>query len=83
MNNLATGEVHVVRRYLATLATLEAAIPRASENLDTDQAAVWTRNQNEYRDRERLYDNWRIRLCGFIGLPPGPGLHSNSPSLVV
>jgi hypothetical protein len=83
MNNLAVGEVYVVRRYLGTLATLEAAIPRASENLDTDQAAVWTRNQNEYRDRERLYDNWRTRLCAFMGLPPGPGLHSNSPGLIV
>jgi len=83
MNNLADGEVNVVRRYLATLVTLEAAIPHASDNLDTDQAAVWTRNQNEYRDRERLYDDWRVRLCAFIGLPPGPGLFSNSPNLIV
>jgi hypothetical protein len=73
----------VVRRYLVTLTTLETAIPRASENLDTDQAAVWTRNQNEFRDRERLFDNWRIRLCAFIGLTPGPGIRSNSPNLVV
>ena len=83
INNLADGEISVLRRYLGTLATLEAAIPRSSDNLDTDQAAVWTRNQNEYRDRERLYDSWRIRLCGFLGLPPGPGLRCNSVSFIV
>jgi hypothetical protein len=83
MNNLADGEVGVVRKYLRTLATLETAIPSASDNLDTDQAAIWTRNRNEYRDREQLYDDWRIRLCAFFGLPPGPGLHSNSPHLIV
>lgn len=83
MNNLADGEVSVMRKYLKTLAMLEAAIPGASDNLDTDQAAVWTRNPNEFRDRQRLYDDWRIRLCAFIGLPPGPGLQTNSPNLIV
>ncbi len=84
INNLADGEVSVVRGYLGTLAGLEAAIPRASDNLDTDQAAVWSRNQNEFRDREQLYDGWRTRLCAFLGIPPGPGLRStNSPTLVV
>jgi hypothetical protein len=83
MNNLLDGEVAVVRRYLVTLATLETAIPRSSDNLDTDQAAIWTRNQNEYRDRARLYDDWRTRLCSFFGIPPGPGLRSNSPNLIV
>jgi hypothetical protein len=83
MTNLANGEVAVVRKYLESLATLEFAIPRASENLDTDQAAVWKRNPNEYRDRERLYDDWRVRLCAFLGIPPGPGLRQNSPNLIV
>jgi hypothetical protein len=83
MTNLANGEVAVVRKYLESLATLEFAIPRASENLDTDQAAIWKRNPNEYRDRERLYDDWRVRLCAFLGIPPGPGLRQNSPNLIV
>lgn len=83
LNNLAEGEVAVVRRYLRTLIGLESAIPGASENLDTDQAAVWSRNQNECRDRAQLYDGWRIRLCAFLGIPPGPGLQSSSPNLVV
>jgi hypothetical protein len=83
INNLADGEVSVVRTYLGTLSGLESAIPRSSDNLDTDQAAVWSRNQNEYRDREELFDRWRLRLCAFLGIPPGPGFRSNSPSIVV
>jgi hypothetical protein len=83
LNNLADGEITVVRQYLVTLTGLEAAIPRASDNLDTDQAAVWSRNPNEFRDREQLYDGWRIRLCAFLGIPPGPGLRSGSPTLIV
>lgn len=83
MTNLADDEVRVARHYLRTLVELEMAIPRASENLDTDQAAAWSRNQNESRDREQLFDNWRVRLCAFFGIPPGPGLRSNSPSLIV
>lgn len=83
INNLADGEVSVVREYLLSLAGLEVAIPHAADNLDTDQAAVWTRNQNEYRDRERLFDGWRLRLCAFLGIPPGPGLSSNSTNLIV
>jgi hypothetical protein len=83
MNNLANGEVIVVRNYLRTLSALELAIPRSSDNLDTDQAAVWTRNPNESLDRERLYDGWRMRLCAFFGIPSGPGLRSNSPNLIV
>ena len=81
--NLADGEVAVVRKYLGTLALLEDAIPSSSGNLDTNQAAVWTRNQNECRDRASLYDGWRTRLCAFLGIPPGPGLLSNSISLIV
>jgi hypothetical protein len=83
LNNLTEPEVRVLRGYLDTLSVLEAAIPLASENLDTNQAAVWSRNQNECRDRERLYDGWRTRLCAFLGLPPGPGLRSGSPGLIV
>lgn len=81
INNLTDGELSVLRRYLATLNVLEAAIPHAADNLDTNQAAVWTRNQNESRDRERLYDGWRVRLCDFLGIPSGPGIRSLSSSL--
>lgn len=82
MNNLAPEEETVVITYLTNLNTLEAAIPGVSANLDTAQAAVWTHNKNELRDREALFDSWRKRLCQFFGVPPGPGLASGI-SLVV
>jgi hypothetical protein len=75
----------VVNTYLTNLNTLEAAIPGAGANLDTDQAAVWTHNKREVADRDSLFANWRRKLCGFLGIPPGPALESsgNSVSLVV
>ncbi len=83
MNKLSGAEEAVVRHYLGTLAALERAITEAGANLDSDQAAVWTRNANEIRDRTRLFDDWRRRLCGFFGLPPGPALGDGSLTLVV
>ncbi len=72
LTNLADNELIVLRTYLAQLAPLETGILGAAANLDTQSAAVWTRNANEIRDRERLYDGWRRRLCSFLGVPPGP-----------
>jgi hypothetical protein len=83
MNNLSASEEAVVRRYLGTLTVLEHAVPRAGENLDTDQAAVWTRNRDELRDRMKLFDDWRHRLCGFFGIPPGPALNDSGLTLIV
>lgn len=83
MNNLADAELAVVRRQLGTLSALEAAIPEASGHLDTNGAATWERNPNEPRDRQRLFDDMRRRLCGFFGLPPGPALGDAGLTLVV
>ena len=83
MNNLSEPEMVVVRRYLGTLRSLELAVPRSSENLDTDQAAIWTRNRDEMRDRARLLDGWCRRLCGFFGVPPGPAMAGGGIALVV
>jgi hypothetical protein len=83
MNNLSDAEIAVVRRYLGTLHAMEMAVPRSAENLDTDQAAVWTHNPNETRDRARLFDDWRLRLCGFFGVPAGPALTDGGITLVV
>jgi hypothetical protein len=75
MNNLLPSEEAVLRSvYLAQLCPLEAAIPAAGGNLDTDQAAVWTHNRDEVRDRAALFDLWRGRLCRFLGVPRGEGL---------
>ncbi len=83
MNNLAPAEVAVTLQYISTLATLEATVPRTSENLDTESAAAWTHNASELRDRCNLFDNWRRRLCGFLGVPPGPALEQAGLTLVV
>jgi hypothetical protein len=83
LNNLSSSELGVIRRYLATLTVLEVAVPRSGENLDTDIAAVWTRNRSEPLDRSRLFDDWRRRLCGFLGIPPGPALIDHGIALVV
>ncbi len=85
MYNLSQTEGAVVVTYLTTLNTLEAAIPGAGANLDTDAASVWTHNKNEVSDRIKLYDGWRRRLCEFLGIQPGPALQgsSNNARLVV
>ena len=83
LNNLSAAEVAVTLQYLSTLATLESAIPPSSDNLDTDSAAAWTHNQNETTDRMKLFDTWRRRLCGFLGVPPGPALANAGVSLIV
>ena len=83
LNNLAPAEEQVVRGYLGNLHPLENAIPQAAGNLDTYQAAVWTRNAEEVRDRQGLFDDWRRRLCGFLGLPPGPALGDRGITLLV
>ncbi len=83
MNNLSDAETTVVRRYLGTLIVLEHAVPSAGDNLDTDQAAVWTRNRDELRDRAKLFDDWRRRLCGFFGIPAGPALADSGITLVI
>jgi hypothetical protein len=72
MNTLADPELGIVRRYLAALTNLELAVPHAGDSLDTDQAAVWTRNRSEPQDRLALFDEWRRRLCAFLGVQPGP-----------
>jgi hypothetical protein len=81
--HLSDSEICIVRRYLATLTTLEIAVPATSENLDTDQASMWTRNKDELADRIRLLDEWRRRLCGFLGVTVGPDLSGGTVALVV
>ena len=81
--HLADAEIGVLRRYLATLTSLELAVPTSSDGLDTAQAATWTRNRDEISERLRLLDEWRRRLCGFLGVSPGPALSTGTAILVV
>ncbi len=79
--NMAPAELAILRQYLQTLYTLEAAIPGAGENLETAAAAVWTHNKDEVTDRLALYSSWRRQLCGFIGVPAGPALGESGASI--
>jgi hypothetical protein len=83
LNNLSDAEEAVVRTYLGTLRGLEVGVPQTAQAMDTDQAAVWTRNKDEMRDRLMLLDEWRRRLCAFLGVPPGPTFVSSGITLVV
>jgi hypothetical protein len=74
LRSLSPAEEAVVVQFLTTLNQLEQAVTDSGENLDTDSAAVWKHNPNEVRDRSRLFDQWRRRLCGVLGFPPGPAL---------
>ena len=81
MNNLQVEEETVVGTMLTTLGTLETAIPGAGANLDTDQAAVWTHNKDEVKDRAALFDLWRKKLCDFFGVPPGPNFGGSGSAI--
>jgi hypothetical protein len=83
LSHMTGSEETVARKYIAALETLESALAGAGETLDTAVAAVWTRNPKEIADRTRLFDDWRRRLCGFLGLPAGPDLGERGLRLVV
>lgn len=86
LQHMSTDEGNVVvNTYLTNLYALETAIPATGANLDTDEAAVWKHNKDEQRDREKLFDSWRRRLCNFLGVQPGPnfgGAQSSMPMVV-
>lgn len=74
LNNLAGSEEDVLRRYLFSLSALEISVPESGSALDTAEAGEWKRNPQEVIERSKLFDDWRFRLCAFLGVPPGPGL---------
>ncbi|EXF95796.1 hypothetical protein HK44_020630 [Pseudomonas fluorescens HK44] len=81
LNNLRPEEEVTMISFLTKIAGLEADVLSSTDNLDTDQAAVWVHNKNEVRDRMGLYRMWRRELCGFLGVPAGPSLGDGSISL--
>ena len=81
---LSPEQIAVLRTtFLAQLALLETAITGATVRLSTESAAVWKRNPNEIRDRERLFRSWRIRLCDFLAIESGPFLYGISPAVFI
>lgn len=87
LNNLGAAEEAVVRTtYLTNLALLETDIMGTAgirSNLDTESAAVWKHNKNEFRDRKNLFNGVRREFCAFLGIEPGPGLSAGGLTLVV
>lgn len=73
-NLSAEEENTVVNFYLANLYLREQEIQDASQNLDTDKAAVWTHNKQEVSDRMGLFNQLRRDLCNFLGFSPGRAL---------
>jgi hypothetical protein len=82
LSNLSPAELVIVRTYLSQLTSLETAVVASGDNLDTEEAAIWKRNRNEPGDRTTLFETWCRRLCGFLGVPPGPALSANTDILI-
>jgi hypothetical protein len=74
---VATEQAQIVT-ILTLLPTLDVAIQTAADNLDTDQAAVWTHNKTEIPERTNLFNYYRRRLCSLLNVPPGPELSVGS-----
>lgn len=81
LTTLRPEEETRVVTFLSTLSGLETDVLSSTENLDTDQAAVWVHNKNEVADRMKLYRMWRRELCAFIGVEPGPSLGTGGITL--
>jgi hypothetical protein len=73
-NMSATEAGVIITIFLPSLNSLESAVIGASDNLDTDSAAVWKHNKNEVADRNNLFYLKRRELCSYIGVKPGRGL---------
>ena len=79
LSNLTADEEAVITTfYLPNLQQREQDIQTAAANLDTEKAAVWTRNTTEISDRQALYRYLRMELCKFLGFPPGSGLSATN-----
>lgn len=77
--HLSAEEESVLTGYfLKNLALRRQEIQDAADNLDTDKAAVWTRNRSEVANRKAMYAELRAELCQFLGFRPGPGLTAGS-----
>lgn len=63
--------------FLPILSRMEGDIAKATENLDTEKADVWTARKDEVQERRNLYKYWRERLAEFIGVPLADGLGLN------
>ena len=81
---LTQDYIDIVRSvFLANLVLLEADIPATRAKLSIAEAAVFKRNAGEVREREGLYRDLRLRLCGTLGIDSGPFLNVLIPGAFV
>ncbi|MGR3717169.1 MAG: hypothetical protein ACU0B1_10520 [Thermohalobaculum sp.] len=80
--NLVDSEEVVLRGYVGTIEALEEAVPASADGLDVSEAGSYRRNASELAERIRLLDEWRRRLCAFLGVPAGPGLGGRAQCIV-
>lgn len=79
LQNLSSDEEDKITTFfLPNLAAAETDIQTARTNLDTAQAAVWTRNPKEMAERKAAFRDLRESLCVFLGFPLGPALSRGS-----
>ena len=75
LTHLGTSEgTTLVQTYLTPLYAMESDLDAIYTNLDTASAGPWQHNANEQRDKVRLFNYWRRRLCTFLDVLPGPQL---------
>ncbi|GBQ09747.1 hypothetical protein [Swaminathania salitolerans] len=82
LRTLSEAENKRIRSLLKTVLQMEQAVISASESLDTQAVSVWTRNSREMAERTNLFTWWRRRLCGFLGVAPGPDLQEQASILI-
>jgi hypothetical protein len=81
---LTQDYIDVVRStFLTNLYLLEADIPATRAKLSINEAAVFKRNAAEVREREGIYRDLRLRLCGTLGISSGPFLSIYIPGAFV
>lgn len=69
----AEGET-VVNTYLAQISGAEQDLYTARANLQVESAGQYKHNPAELAQRRQEYESLRFSLCGFLNIPPGPGL---------
>lgn len=83
LNNLdPIEETTLIDQYISNCNSAYTAIQTASNNLDTDRAAVWWHNKQEVKDRFDLYKLQCQLMIQFLGLD-SPGKMTNGISMVV
>jgi hypothetical protein len=81
--NAAPEELQSIRQMVSEIQPLRTGILTSANTMLTAKAGAFVRNANEARDRRALYDEWRLELCRYLGVPPGPGIADRGSGRIV